>query len=138
MLGFSSLWLRRYGPVIAIFHLSLALIAIHFGITVLVGGSPMTPEIYGPAVYAIPAWIWAMIQVSAQMIGAVGACLRGRRGGAMLIISGALILPLYALLGAAASMTGQGTIVTAACLWLLMPATILSIIAGIGAVANGR
>lgn len=138
MLKFSEHWLTRYGPLISFFHLLLAFVALHFAVTLAIGGSPMTPEIYGPAVYAIPAWVWAGVQVIAEIIASVGAAIRGRKGAAMVISGCVIILPFYALLGAAASLTGQGTIVTAACLWLLMPASVFSVIAGIGAIRYGR
>lgn len=34
-----------------------------FGIVVLKGGSPVTPELYGPLVYAVPAWSWVVVQM---------------------------------------------------------------------------
>lgn len=125
-------WLDRFWPVIAAGHLALAAIALHFGAVTLAGGSPMTPEVYGPAVYAVPALAWAGGQAGAELLAALGAALRGRAGAVMLILSGCFILPTYGFLAAVANLTGEGVIVAAACLYLTMPFSVFSIVVGIG------
>jgi len=128
----SETWLTRYAPAFAIFHAGLFMVAAQFAVTILIGGSPMTPEIYGPAVYAVPAWVWAAAQMGGEALCVAGAVMRGRTGGALLLAGAAMVLPFYAFLGAVASFAGQGVIVTAACLWLTAPGAVLSMIAGWG------
>lgn len=130
-------WLERYWPIFAIWHCGLAMMALHFGVTVLLGGSPVTPELYGPAVYAIPAIVWAGAQFGGAAISCAGAMM-GRRGAGLLLAGGSLSLPFYAFLAAASSMSGQGVIVTAGAIWVVLPTVIASIIAAMGAIVDGR
>lgn len=133
-----ELWFTRYRAAFALGHLGLALVALHFGVVVYFGGSPMTPELYGAAVYAIPAIVWALAQLGGEGLSVLGATLGGRRGAYMMLVGSTVVLPFYAFLGAAAMLAGQGVIVTAACLWLTGPFSMFSIAASIGAIKDAR
>lgn len=55
------------------------IMAVSFAVDVAVGGSPITPEIYGPWVYAIPALVWVAIQASAAVLGILGVLMQWYR-----------------------------------------------------------
>ncbi len=67
---------------IALINFSLILMAMDFGTVVLAGGSPITPEQYGPGVYAVPALAWAGIQLTGAALGTVGAVIVAAEGRA--------------------------------------------------------
>lgn len=129
---------ERYRYAFAAVHLGFTLMAVHFGASVWFGGSPITPELYGPAVYAMPAIAWAAVQIVGAGTAAAGSIIGGRAGAFGLLFGGCLTLPFYAFLGVAASMAGQGVIVTAGCLWVAAPCSVLSIIAAWGAIKHVR
>lgn len=129
---------NQYRLAMALFHASLFAVAVHFGVIVLIGGSPIGPEVYGPAVYAVPALVWVAAQVGGEGIAAVGGYIGGRIGAAMMVFGSSVVLPFYGFLGAAASMTGQGVIVTAACLYVTSLGAVVSVIIGVGALRNER
>ena len=115
--------------LIGLLRVGFALIAVHFGLVMYFGGSPVTPELYGPAVYAMPAVAWAAVQFVAECIICAGLYM-GRRIGAIVALIGAFFaLPFYMFLGAASTYAGQGVIVTASVLWVMLPSTIFIIFA---------
>lgn len=76
-----------------------------FGLEVAYGGSPITAQTYGEAVYAIPAMVWVNIQMNAALVAVVGALIfassrRLARLGAFLIGAGntALVI-IFAMFG---------------------------------------
>lgn len=66
-------WRSRFFLFIAFADFSLILMAGDFGLVIWEGGSPITPEQYGQAVYDIPALVWAAFQGGGALLGAVGA-----------------------------------------------------------------
>ena len=133
-----AMWINRYGPAIAAFHSGLLLLALYFGWVVIAGGSPVTPELYGPAVYAIPAIVWAGGQTVGAGLSVLGAVIGGRWGGVSLILGSLVSIAFYGFLAAAASLAAQGTLVQGACMTLTTPGAVLSLIAGVGAVWDGN
>ena len=134
----ASTWLIRYWAALALGHGALLMMALHVGLVVGLGGSPITPELYGPAVYAIPALYWVAAQIGGALVSLFGALRGGRWGAVLLVIGGCISIPFFALLAAASSMAGQGVIVNAGAVWIVLPFTILSLIAGIGGLRSGR
>jgi len=59
--------------LVAWFDLSMILMASDFGTVVASGGSPITPDQYGAAIYAIPALVWAAVQLGGAAAGMAGA-----------------------------------------------------------------
>jgi hypothetical protein len=134
----ASTWLVRYWAALAFGHGALAMMALHIGLVVALGGSPITPELYGPAVYAVPAVYWVAAQITGAGVSICGALIGGRRGAWLLVAGGCISIPFFALLAAASSMAGQGIIVNAGAVWLVLPFSIISTIAGVGGLKGGR
>lgn len=90
------------------FHASAAAMGFAFTVIVASGGSPITPELYGPDVYAIPAMAWGITQASLGITCAVSIC-----AGRMLPLAVAAFLSAlyYATLGSMALRADQGTLV---------------------------
>ena len=117
----------RYSPAICFFHLGAALVAVSFGWVVLWNGTPVTPELYGEAVYEVPALVWVAIQLVGALTAASGAAVGGR-GGAWVCLLGATITALlfsaFAVMGANAGATG--TLLVAGCAFVMAPSAVAS------------
>lgn len=85
------------------------------------GGSPITADLYGPEVHAIPALVWTSIQEKAALAGMLGAMLIASHSrwswfGAWLGLVGNLILSgLMATLATMAYDAPQGIVMFAMC-----------------------
>lgn len=66
-------WRSRFFLFVAFADASLIFMASDFGLLVWEGGSPITPEQYGQAVYDIPALVWAAVQGGGALVGLIGA-----------------------------------------------------------------
>lgn len=66
-------WRSRFFLFIAFADAALIFMAGDFGLVVWEGGSPITPEQYGQAVYDIPALVWAAFQGGGAVLGVTGA-----------------------------------------------------------------
>lgn len=131
-------WRRKYGPAFALFHAGLFMMAVHFGASIWAGGSPVTPELYGPAVYYIPAVLWAAAQMLGSVIAAIGSLYGEKWGAAMMVAGGGVSLVVYLMFVVLAQRAEQGTIVQAAGIWCAAPGSALTVIAGVGAWKYGR
>jgi hypothetical protein len=104
-------------------------IALSFTMVIAAGNNPVTPELYGPAVYAIPALFWSLTQAATCMIAAIG-CIIGGRAGALVALGGsAPALLLFTLLWVLALEAEQGTLVIAGTRTLCVPLTSLVLVA---------
>jgi hypothetical protein len=68
-------WRSRFFLFIALCDAALIFMAGDFGLVVWEGGSPITAEQYGAAVYEIPALVWATFQGGGAILGLIGAVL---------------------------------------------------------------
>lgn len=66
-------WRSRMFLLIALADLSIMLMAVDYGLDIWTGGSPITPEQYGEAIYEIPAVVWAAFQGGGAILGMIGA-----------------------------------------------------------------
>lgn len=123
---------ERYGPAIAMFHFGCLAMALSFGIVVLKGGSPVTPELYGPRVYAIPALAWAGFQICGSALGGLGAVIGGRLGAAICLMGSSIAALMYCTLAALALEAPHGTLVASGSMFLTAPLSVVS------AVVSGR
>ena len=86
-----------------------------FGLRVAVGGSPVTPEIYGHWVYSVPAVTWIVAQASLTALAAL-SIVRGWR-----IAAGGLsvVLAMFFSMFTAMAISGgaEGTILVAGSLF---------------------
>ena len=91
----------RYAPAMAVFFLGSLAVPLGFGAVVIKGGSPVTPDTYGPIVYAVPALCWVGAQLAISLVAVAGALYRwptiaaigaGMIGLLMAFFAGAAIL----------------------------------------------
>lgn len=94
---------ERYAPAIALFYAGSIAMPVMFGSVVLVGGSPVTPELYGPLVYAVPALVWVAGQLIFASIATIGA---GLRMPTVAFIGSAGMTAYLAILATASLMAG--------------------------------
>lgn len=117
---------ERYAPAIAMFHFGCLAMAIYFGVVVMKGGSPVTPELYGPRVYAIPALVWASVQIAGSALGGIGAMIGNRVGATICLLGSSLSALMYCTLAALAMEATQGTLVASGSMFLTAPLSIVS------------
>jgi hypothetical protein len=114
------------------------MLGAHFGRVVWAGGTPVTPELYGPAVFAIPALAWAAGQFVSHGITMVGLALWGRYGMALTIIGGVMAAVFHSFLAYFSSMASQGTLVHAGAMYLTAPGAVLTVMFTAGVWNLGR
>lgn len=91
---------------IAACDFSIYLMAQIFAADISAGGSPMSPELYGAAVYYIPAIFWISVQSNAAMIGVIGCLIAAssrkyyRWGWLMSAIGNSFCVALFGLFAA--------------------------------------
>lgn len=105
---------------------------------ILRGDNPVTEDLFGPAVYAIPGWFWASYQGAFGTLAAGGAIVGGTGGAkATLIGASALSLEFFAF-AALAGEAAQGTIVVLGSAFVTLPGAITCALYAAGGVRNGR
>lgn len=110
--------------------------------SVVQGGSPITPDLYGPQVHAIPALVWTSLQEKGAMLGIVGAMMvashsRWWRAGAVMIVAGNVVLAgLMGLLAWFAQGAPQGIVMFAMCLCCGLPWSTACAICGVMILKN--
>lgn len=130
-------WRDRYGPVLGAFHLGMLAMAMHYGMAIWREGSPITPELYGPAAYYIPAIWWAAAQMTGAGMAAAGSVWRHRAGPLIMAAGGALSAAVYLVFIVMARQAEQGTLVQSAGICVALPFSIGTMLAGLGA-RHGR
>lgn len=104
---------------------------------IMAGGSPITPRLFGPEVYAVPALAWTYIQQAAALVAGGGAAAVASRsewwriGAAMMIVGNLVLAVLMATLAYFAQFAPEGVVMFAMCLGAGLPWAIAG--AGIGA-----
>lgn len=123
----------RYGPAIVFFHIGAAMIAASFGAVVLKNGTPVTPELYGAAVYAVPALVWVAIQLSSTIMAAIGAAIGGKSGAWVCMFGAAVAGLLFAALAVMGTNAGAtGTLVVSGCAFVMSPLSMASFLICVG------
>ena len=115
--------------IYALVMLGVSGIAISFTTTIAAGNNPVTPELYGPAVYAIPALFWSLMQATTCAITALGCAMGGKHGALIAVVGGAPALLLFTLLWVLALEAEQGTLVVAGTRTICVPMTSLVLLA---------
>jgi len=123
--------LERYAPAVIIFFSGLVLIALQFCVIVLNGGSPVTPELYGPAVYTMPALAWVALQIGSSVAVILGAYMRGTFGAWLIILGGIVGFSMYSAFAVLAQRATQGTLVQGATTFVCAPASFVVILLAI-------
>lgn len=91
-------YFERFAPVfVAIFAGPIAM-AIWFAAVVMRGGSPITENVYGSAVYEIPALYWSAAQIALCLPAVIGFGLRIRWMAFAGSVAVGLFLSLFAVL----------------------------------------
>lgn len=108
---------------LAAFHALAALMGFAFFVIVWSGGSPVSPELYGEAVYAIPAIVWGLTQMS---LGATVTATMLARKPVALSIASFLSMLYYAALGSLAIRADQGTLVAIGAFFIMLPPSVLT------------
>ena len=130
--------LDRYGPAIVMLFSGLTLIAFQFGAIVTKGGSPVTPELYGPAVYAMPALVWVGVQIFTSGLVVYGAHKRGRFGAWCVLIGGACGFVMHSAFAVLAQKATQGTLVQGASMFVTAPACFMVVLLAVRYLRNVR
>lgn len=107
---------ERWHIPIALFFFWGGVAASTFGVIVALGGSPVTPEIYGPLVYSIPSWAWIALQVTFCFGAAFCALLRLRRAVFCFSASFSFLMVCFAAMAVQAGATGTVMVANAG-LW---------------------
>jgi len=123
---------------VAVFHGLLMVMAAIYGGVSWANGSPVTAELYGPAVYAVPALVWAGGQIGGAVLSILGALIWGRVGMFVMAFGGVLSLAFYGALAALSSYTAQGLIAQAGALGVGAPGAAITTILALGAARYGR
>lgn len=100
------------------FHARAALMGFAFALIAGSGGAPITPELYGERVYAIPAEAWGIAQVALGVGCAVSIIMQ--RMVALSLLSGLSAL-FYCALGTLAMRAEMGTLVAIGSIAIMMP-----------------
>jgi hypothetical protein len=96
---------HRYAPAMGVFFVAVAIMPTIFGISIMRGGSPIQPSTYGVIVWAIPAWVWVVSQLSLSLCAALSAA----RNHARLLALFAFLCGLLMEFFAAAAVLGNAT-----------------------------
>lgn len=114
------------GPAcLASFHARASLMGFAFTVIVWSGGSPVTPELYGPNVYAIPAIAWGLAQSSLGLLCALFIILGWM---APLAFVSFMSMLFYAALGSMAMRAEQGTLVAVGAVAIMLPPSISTLL----------
>lgn len=115
MAGKSAQTFNRYRPAMVFFYIMAGGMSALFGLRVFIGGSPITPEIYGHLIYSVPAVTWIIAQASLTALASL-AIIRGWRK-----IAGGLsvVLTMFFSMFTAMAISGgaEGTILVAGSLF---------------------
>lgn len=124
------------GPAcLASFHARSALMGFAFTVICWSGGSPISPELYGPKVYAIPAVVWGLTQSSLGLACAAFIVLQWM---APLAVVSFLSMLYYAGLGSMAMRAEQGTLVAVGAVAIMLPPAISTFLYATRGLGNGR
>lgn len=100
--------LRRF---ISIAMAGYALMGWAYLSIILRGQNPVTEDLFGPHVYAIPGWFWATFQGVNGTLAVIGARIGGRKGWRLILIGSAGLAIEFGLFAALAGDGAQGEIV---------------------------
>jgi hypothetical protein len=126
------IWSRWRWPIL-LFYLGAIMQAVVFGMVVLAGGSPVTPELYGPLVFAVPAVFWISSQIACSFTAAVGAAMNWPMTAGVGSLGMTVLLMFFGVMGMDAGAPGT-LLVTGTIGWLGPLSAIATIISfsGVG------
>lgn len=116
---------------LACYHMTYVSWALALTFRTMQHGSPVTPELYGPLVYAIPAFVWFAAQMLSSIICVIGAWFGGRWGMRIVIVGGAAQSIVFGFFAKAAGDASLGVIVQTGSLYHAVPLSLFTIGAAI-------
>lgn len=105
---------ERYAPIFALIFSGPIAMALWFAAVVIKGGTPITENVYGPEVFAIPALVWSGAQIALCLPAVLGFWFRVRWMAFVGSLSIALFLGMFAALAQGAK---EATLLQAVCLF---------------------
>lgn len=104
---------ERYAPLFALIFTGPIFMALWFASVVVKGGTPITENVYGPEVFAIPALVWSAAQIIICLPAVIGFGLRIR----WLAFVGSLMMAVFlGMFAALAQGAKEATLLQAVCL----------------------
>ena len=110
-------------------HGTYVIWGIALALRTMQSGSPVTPELYGPLVWLIPAFVWFAAQIGAGSIALIGALVPGRWGLALMALGSALIAVVFGFFAHAASGASMGIIVATGAMFHAVPLSVACLVA---------
>jgi hypothetical protein len=129
---------ERFAPAFALFHFGAVLMAVDFGQQVWRGGSPITPELYGPSVYEFPALAWVSVQLGGSFLALAGSIITARLGAVMAVIGGLISGTMYSALAVMASEAASGTLLVAGASYTFAPVSFIGALLALRFLLRGR
>lgn len=128
MTDFDNPAVRR---VMAVILAGYALMGWAYLSMILRGENPVTQDLFGPYVYAVPGWFWASYQGTCGTVAALG-CTRGGKAGALIALLGSCGLVVqFSVFSALATEAANGTIIVIGSAFISLPgALVCAVISG--------
>jgi hypothetical protein len=135
MTGWHLVEVRR---VLALIMGGFALMGWAYLSIILRGENPVTEDLFGPAVYAIPGWFWAVYQGAFGTMAATGAAVGGAGGAKMAAVGSSALALEFGLFAAIAGEAAQGTIIVIGSAFVTLPGAIVCALIAAQGVRDGR
>lgn len=126
----------RYRWTVLLFNAGAILQSLLFGAIVLAGGSPVTPELYGPIVYAVPALVWIGAQLSLGVIAVFGAATDRPMIAGLGSLGLTVLLMFFGVMGMDAG--SSGTLLVTGTIGWLGPLSAIATMISFSGVGGGR
>ena len=122
--------------IVAFLMFALALMGWCYLSLYAAGQNPVTEDLFGPRVYAIPGWVWALWQGGFASIACLGA-MRGDRLGAWMLLVGSLCLAaMFLSFAFLAGEAPRGLIVVAGSMFVTLPVAVVGFHVAKGALTD--
>lgn len=122
MMPFDNHNVRRFMAVILAGY---ALMGWAYLSMIVRGDNPVTENLFGPAVYAVPGWFWASFQGTAGTLAALGAVVGRRRGAIMTAIGSLGLVAQFTAFSALATEAADGTIIVIGSAFISLPGALV-------------
>ncbi len=128
--------LDRYAPVLVAFYAMMAVAAFIVGGVTWMGESPVTPELYGPLVYALPAFAWVLFQIISCFVCVLAITLRKPLFVMIASVGYSIVVAMFGVMSLQAG--ASGVVLMAHGIFVALPIGLLTFYLGHNARRNGR